>query len=196
MAETADKVRSFIAIGVRENLLAKLQQIETQLDAALPARSVKWVGPAQTHLTLKFLGEVDAARLDELRAAIAEACSGATPFNLNAAQLGCFPNFHRPRVVWIGLGGEIGKLRALQAHIESGAAGFGEREEQREFQPHLTIGRVRAFKPHDLRALEKTLRSTNVGVLDEWTVSEVALFKSDLASSGAVHTRLATFALG
>src|SRR5438128_2664815 len=92
MAAAAELVRAFIAIEPSDDVIAKLMELQKQLANSCPARSVKWTGREQMHLTLKFLGSVDAAQLEELRGALSDACAGIAPFPLAAARLGCFPN--------------------------------------------------------------------------------------------------------
>src|SRR5207302_4643540 len=97
----------FIAINPGEELVAELDALQRKLDADLPPRAVRWVRPQHIHLTLKFLGNVDAQQLAALREAFALACAGSAPFELCAAHVGCFPNRARPRVIWVGLDSDL-----------------------------------------------------------------------------------------
>lgn len=165
---------------------------------------MRWVKPEHLHLTLKFLGNVRAEQLDPLKDAITAACTGLGRFDLTLnGGLGCFPNAHAPRVVWLGIGGDVSALRDLQHRIEVAAMPFSTHQEsERHWQPHLTIGRIgRLTRWHDLRAIGGVIaRKAGLGqgrskpVLTDaplsWTVEEFDLFQSTLASGGPVHTCL------
>ena len=124
MFPNVDTIRAFIAINPCEELVAKLDALQRKLDADLPPRAVRWVLPQHIHLTLKFLGNVDAQQLAALREAFAQACAGMAPFELGAARVGCFPNRARPRVIWIGLDGDLNALRELQRRIDAATREF------------------------------------------------------------------------
>lgn len=113
------------------------------------------------------------------------------------AGLGCFPNYNRPRVVWLGLEGSTAVLKGLQAHLDRWLVNFDFEPEKRGFSPHLTIGRVhRQVSNRQRRELGDQIRGYEVPKLGEFTVESVHLFKSDLKPTGAVYTHLATAALG
>src|ERR671921_469856 len=65
---------------------------------------VRWSRPENVHLTLKFLGEVRAESLDDIRAALERVCTQHAPFNAALAELGAFPSARRGRTLWIGVG--------------------------------------------------------------------------------------------
>ena len=73
------------------------------------------------------------------------------PFSIDATKLGAFPNARRPKILWAGIGDGINELRALHADIEEGLLDLGcYRREDREYTPHLTLGRL----THDERAAD------------------------------------------
>jgi 2'-5' RNA ligase len=100
-----------------------------------------WARPEQIHLTLKFLGNVLVSCVENLITALQQACQGAGPFNLRLAKLGCFPNARSPRIVWVGLAGDLGALMELQGCVVQRMAAFSAHEDSQAFHPHLTIGR-------------------------------------------------------
>src|SRR5262245_3360116 len=98
------QVRVFIAVELPEGLLASLGQVQAQLRAAnLPLRLVR---PEGIHITLAFIGEIPAARVAALIAAVERGVVGIPLFSLRAEGLGLFPNARRPRVVWVGVQGD------------------------------------------------------------------------------------------
>lgn len=183
-------LRSFIAIELPGELQQAIAKATAGLQAALPRPLVRWVAPANIHLTLKFLGEVSAANLEQLaRSLRVEAASHAT-FTASIGGAGAFPNPRRPRVVWIGCEAPPA-LAGLQRGVEAVCARLGYASESRPFSPHLTIGRVgQTVAPAELERLRRALQQTEIGPLGTFTVNAIHIFKSDLQPGGSVYTRL------
>ena len=137
-----ESLRTFIAIELDESLRRALQSLQNRLKRQMPPGSVKWVAPEGVHLTLKFLGDTPAARVSEIVAAMRTACTGYGAFDLVVEGRGCFPNFRRPRVVWVAVRDRSQTIGSLQAAIEREVAPLGWPTEERAFTPHLTLGRV------------------------------------------------------
>ena len=112
-----EPIRAFIAIELPSQIKAALSELQDNLKTGKSA-SVKWVGPEGIHLTLKFLGNVDEAEIPALNKALSEAVRGVAPFYLELGEPGAFPSSQAPRVVWVGVGGEIEPLRTLHNNID------------------------------------------------------------------------------
>jgi len=152
---------------------------------------VTWVRPEGVHLTLKFLGEVEEPREGELRAALAEAAGPPSPggaeraVTLAIGGCGVFPDFRRPRVVWVGIAPEPA-LELLQDRVERAFAPLGFPTEARAFRPHLTLARAkREARPRDFSGLEAAL--AGIAFAETVTVAALDLMQSTLQSSGAVY---------
>jgi len=176
-------LRLFLAL----NFPPQVRQALWQATAPLRDRglAVKWVRAEGIHLTLKFLGEVDEERDGELRAALTRAAAGARALTMQLGGFGVFPDFQRPRVVWVGIAPEPA-LELLQHQVEREFAPLGFPTEARAFRPHLTLGRAaRDAQPRDFAGLEAALgplryeETVVVGALD--------LMESTLQSGGAVY---------
>ncbi|GMR04302.1 MAG: RNA 2',3'-cyclic phosphodiesterase [Thermodesulfobacteriota bacterium] len=155
-------------------------------------KRVSWVNPSNIHLTLKFLGEVDETRIDQIGEALEKAASGIRPFSLSTGKLGGFPNIANPRVLWLGLeGGE--EAVELQKKIDETLAGLGFEKEKRAFHPHLTLARIR--NPADGRALGALAIKLRHDINIEFTVDSFILFRSKLTPSGAEYSELRRFGL-
>lgn len=189
-------MRCFIAIPLDRALAREVSRLPRQLAPALPPDAVRWVRVDQLHLTLKFFGDVPEHRVPALKERLRQACSAGTPLRLALSGLGCFPNPARPRVVWIGVSGDIDALRQLQERVATATADFGDQPEEQAFHPHLTIGRLKRRDAATLRRAGEALAAASVGALGQWTVSEVLLFSSLLSSQGPTHTVLARAPLG
>jgi 2'-5' RNA ligase len=192
-----ESIRAFIAVELTDDLRRALRSMQRQLQTAPGASAVRWVAPENIHLTLKFLGNMDAARVTELSAALQTAVAGAAPFTLALRGLGCFPNTRRPNVIWVGVEGAVGEVAALAVRIEQAAAALGYPLEDRPFSPHLTVGRIKREARSDDRAVigraVESFPATELGVL---RAEDVRLIKSDLRPDGPLYTTLATAPLG
>ena len=183
-----EQVRSFIAIELPEEAKRLLQWIQAELKAG-GSFPVKWVDPQSIHLTLQFLGNVDAARIEKIQQVMKDAAKGIAPFRLQIGEPGVFPNPKRPRVVWVGVTGDLEQLGLLQKRIESGLAPLGFLPEKRDYTPHLTLGRVREqASAAEQQALGKIVTETRPGGSGAFTVSAVNLMRSQLTRDGAVYS--------
>jgi 2'-5' RNA ligase len=181
-------IRAFIAIELPPELKKELTKVETQLKINSPP-VIKWIEPGSIHITLKFLGETSDAILDDLILAMEESVVGVSPFKLDVRQLGAFPGVDRPQVIWVGVSGEMEKLKQLQKNLEKNTEQLGLKRESRTFSPHLTLGRVRdGARPDDIQRIGKLLNETVFTALHNINVNQINLMKSVLTPTGAIHT--------
>jgi 2'-5' RNA ligase len=187
-----DAIRAFIAIELPAAILVELGQVETRLKPDMPHDAVRWVKADSIHLTLKFLGQVPSDQMGLITSSLRAAVAGYAPFTLEISGAGCFPNLHRPRVVWVGVKDDAHRLHTLQRAVENAIAPLGYPTEIREFTPHLTLGRLaRDVRQTDQKKIGEVVQEAGVGSLGRWEVKEVALIKSDLKPSGAEYGILA-----
>ena len=197
LEEDMQTIRVFIAVELPPDLRDALGRAQRTLQAvdAGAARSVKWADPASVHLTLKFLGETPAAKLEAIGAAMQQAVAGRHALVLSLGAPGCFPTSRQPRVLWIGVTGEVDALSQLQAAVEATVSPLGFPTETRRFSPHLTLGRVRDGAAPDAAArLGAAIRSLKP-IAVSFVVTGISLMRSDLQPAGAVYTRLMEAAL-
>ena len=133
------------------------------------------------HLTLQFLGNISLAEVEKIQGALADV---ARTLHLRAEGIGGFPSLKNPRVIWVGLAGDVEQLEALQASVEEATG----RKEERKFHPHLTIGRVR-----EGRKLNVKLEPWKDKHFGSWEVRELLLMQSRLSPKGATHSVIARF---
>ncbi len=179
-------VRSFIAMDLPASVVCRLEDAQQGLKA-LKLRA-KWVRPENIHLTLKFLGNVSAGQIDAIASAMARAVDDQPALVLALRGVGFFPGIKRARVIWIGLGGQIQRLFALQRTLEEQLAAIGFAREKRPFKGHLTLGRIRqTVAPHVMRRIMDDYLNFSG---DEFIAGRICLFQSDLQPSGPVYSRL------
>jgi 2'-5' RNA ligase len=187
----AEQIRTFVAVELGQPQRAAMDKVQDALKRERAGRYVRWVAPEGIHLTLKFLGGVDASRMAELQAALIEACRGIPPFRLTISGVGAFPNTRRPRVVWVGLEGDTATAAQLAEQIEAAFAKLGFPREERPFSPHLTIGRIkRDSSPSDQQFAGEMVAQAQVGELGEVKARQVSIMKSDLRPTGSIYTQL------
>ena len=187
----AAQYRLFIALPVPQWVKQEIQLVQTRLRRELPEGCASWTRPEQWHLTLKFLGNVDTARVGALTDAVRVACERFTPLRLRAERVGCFPDLRKPRVVWVGVHDDENQLAGLAKAVEDAAAGFTAEKRQGGFTGHITVARMKNFKRPEAGILAGLAREMAERVLGEWTADAVELMRSELASDGAKHTCLA-----
>lgn len=182
-------MRLFIALELPSPVRAAAWEVAQRLGQS--GADVKWVARDNLHVTLKFLGEVDQGLLGDLGAALDAACAGVAAFNLRLGEVGAFPKPGRPRVIWLGLAGEVDRLAALAAKVQERVEPLGFEPEPRAFKSHLTIGRVRqprgrkAAPPPAALVRELAARQGEQG--PAFIADRVVLMHSTLKPTGAVY---------
>lgn len=175
-------IRAFIAIHLPEAARAELGRVCALLAEQMPPRSTRWVEPHLLHLTLRFLGETAVSQLAALSAALDAVTAQYAPLTLHLSALGSFPNRQRPRVIWVGLAGDLTAVHALQVDIEQMARHLGWEAEDKPFRAHVTLARIK-----DGRFLQGINWGSQVQELVV-PVTAVYLIQSQLRPSGPVYT--------
>ncbi|MEK7848395.1 MAG: RNA 2',3'-cyclic phosphodiesterase, partial [Chloroflexota bacterium] len=179
-------IRAFVAIELPGAVRRALSQAQEGLKPA-SGNAMRWVNTEGIHLTLKFLGDIEEARVPEIISALEAACAPVPPFNLGLGQTGAFPNPGSPRVLWVGLTGSLDSLVYLQRRVEDGLEALGFPHEERGFSPHLTLGRVReGIAPGQRRDIGQALARCQVPVVAPFRVDGLALMRSQLTPQGAI----------
>ncbi len=182
-------LRGFCAIELPPEVRAACARyIETLREAGRDVRA-SWDKEEKLHLTLKFFGEIEEGRIQTLTDALARAASLTTSFELKIRGTGAFPPRGLPRVLWLGVVDESGKLAELHQHLEDECAARSFPREHKSFHPHLTIARLR--RPEGARRLANLHKSRNFDA-PAFDVNEIVLMKSDLSPHGSSYTKLAT----
>jgi RNA 2',3'-cyclic 3'-phosphodiesterase len=183
-------VRLFIAIELTREIRDALLEFLQQMRGVAP--QAKWVRPENLHVTLKFLGHTDAAKLASIETALAS-FRDPNPVTLEFRGLGFFPNERRPRVFWVGMEASA-NLATLAQTIDQTTHKLGFELENRPFAPHLTLARFeRPGLPAPLTTAVKQNAARSFGSL---TAREFHLIESKLKPTGAEYTTLQTFPFG
>ena len=176
-------MRTFIAIEmpkeIKEILLDAQKQINTEKAKIRPAKAF--------HLTLKFLGEVEEKKIEDIKSALKEI--KFEKFNTALTEIGVFPNESYIRVVWAGLDDSKSKIKKLQQEIDEKFQKLGFKKDTR-FHPHVTLARVKFVK--DKQDFIKDLREIKIKK-ESFQITEFKLVKSILTPEGPVYEDLASF---
>jgi 2'-5' RNA ligase len=190
VAHNPEQIRCFIAIELPEEAKRGLARLKKELESD-EHEFVKWVDPGQTHVTLKFLGNIPSKRVTEVTGAMRKAAQGISRFHLEISGLGAFPSLRQARVFWVGIGGEIDKLSRLQHNIDSALTALGFAEEERSFVPHLTLARIRqGAPPLERRSFGELVGATAFEDKYDVEVGAISLMRSQLTPAGAIYTCL------
>jgi 2'-5' RNA ligase len=181
------EIRSFLAFELGEEIIKIISRSSRDLKKHLP--DARWIKAGNIHLTVVFLGNVHSNDIAALGKEVKKVCRRHGPFKIFLNGLGMFGSQRSPRVIWIGLDGDIRQMgyfrNALNQHLKP----YGVKREKRPFKPHLTLGRFKkgAGSSGSLNQIleeHKTIKSP------ELMLKELVLFKSDPTPAGAVYTRL------
>lgn len=179
-------MRTFIAIEIPEETKKAIAELQARLKDS--GAEASWTRPEGIHLTLKFLGEVPKERIGEVRNALVQAAEGRSRFRLTVAGTGVFPNEKDPRVVWVGVSGELDKLMGLQIRVEEHMVRLGFQQEDRRFTPHLTLGRIKKLSSRG--SWVHALEGVRGIALPGFEVAGLSLMKSELGRAGSVYTEI------
>lgn len=181
-------IRTFIAFPLPKAVITRIFDVQEHLKTKdFP---VRWVRPESIHLTLKFLGDTPIDTLNVIAMAMEETMNECSPITLFTKSLGVFPGIKKPRVIWVGLAGDIKALTDAQAKLESNLEKIGFSKETRPFKGHLTIGRIKGHI--DSVKLFDVLRSFSQFASEPFETMELIHYKSELKPSGAFYTILKT----
>jgi 2'-5' RNA ligase len=186
----SDKIRTFVAIEIPANIINGLGLLIESLRESSGDARIRWVKPESIHLTLKFIGDASPGSVSKITNNLEKPAVNRSKFEITVGGLGCFPNWHKPRVVWVGVSEDSGELASLQKEIDLALEPLGIMPETRPYHAHLTVGRVK--NPGEIG---KRFSEMEIDTIGNVQVDEFCLIKSDLRSDGAVYTNLATFKL-
>jgi len=184
-------LRCFIAIEIPETIKKSVLDIIDSLRKS--GADVKWLTDENLHITLQFLGETDESLIPAIKGALDKILATYSPFYIKIANVGCFPDGRRPRIIWVGME-EAQTLITLRKDIATEMVKFGYQKEERGFTPHVTIGRVKSNR--NMGELLRRLEEFKIADFPGFEVQNIRLMKSELKPSGAKHYCLAEIPIG
>ncbi len=177
-------IRAFIAVTLAKSVVEEIAKVRALLQE--PKGDIRWTRIEGLHLTLKFLGDIARDQVEAIVAVLQDISQQRPPLRVVAQGLGAFPNLRRPRVLWVGLQGE--RISELSEAIETALLPLDFPPEEREFIPHLTLGRVRS--PKGWEHVLPILKAHEQMCFGESLIDHITLYQSDLRPDGAIYTPL------
>jgi 2'-5' RNA ligase len=185
-------IRSFLAFELPPDMKRIVSRVSGE--AKTSNLDVRWVNPGNIHLTVVFLGSINRGDIPQMRAVIQGVVSQYNPFHISLKGVGLFPNRRRPRVLWLGLHGDIERISYLKDALQEQLTPFGIKEEKRTFKPHLTLGRFRKTGRGNYQLDDFLERYAEVSS-PVCSLKELVQFQSDLGPGGATYTKLESWPL-
>jgi 2'-5' RNA ligase len=184
------KIRSFLALDPPEEVLREIGAVQNRLRKLIEG-DIRWVRPEGIHLTLKFFGDVSGDDVANIATVVEKDAEGERPFSLAIGGAGVFPDPHRPRVLWLGMNGDVERLLVFQKGLEQTLHEIGFPREERPFRPHLTLGRIKTSR--GLIGLVRALEKGEEYTAGRFIASGLSLMQSELTPRGAIYTKLKWF---
>ncbi|MFP3950194.1 MAG: RNA 2',3'-cyclic phosphodiesterase [Candidatus Micrarchaeia archaeon] len=172
-------MRLFVAVELPGKIKERLKSLEEEL----PDSGLRKVGSEKMHITLKFLGEVEAGNLGRVVKALGDV--EFSPFSIGVEGIGAFPSKEYVRVLWAGT--KSRSLDALAEKVEGAMGGLFPRE-KRPFSGHITLARVK--KKTDFSGFFSKHDGEKFG---EFRVDRFLLMQSILKRGGAEYSVVAEF---
>ena len=184
-------IRTFLSIPVPQEVRSKKNMLYSTLEES-PAK-INWVKNVQLHLTIKFLSHTPESIIEKIINEVGSVTSTLRPFEIIIESTGCFPIKERPRVLWMGVNGNLDPLYDLFTKIDSALDLLGFPKEQQGYTPHITLARIKY--PQKWTPNISTFLKSSYDPID-FPIDRVQYFSSELLPSGTVHTLLKSFPLG
>lgn len=176
-------IRSFIGIFAPREIRSTIKEIQSSLKEQDP--SVRWEKEEKLHITMKFLGNTEEARLSSLCQELEKSFESFSSFEVRLTSVGAFPPGQNPRIIWIGSSlKENERLAECWEIVEKVCSEHGFKKEERAFHPHITLGRVKSRASDGLMRALQTVRFEPLF----FPCREIAVMKSVLSSSGSTYS--------
>ena len=183
--------RTFISIPVPNEVQTKKNMLYTTLERC-PSK-INWVKNKQLHLTVKYLGNTPETAYSKIIDSLSDITKSINPFEVFIKGTGCFPSFKRPKVLWMGVNGDLDSLSNLFLKVEQTLEPLGFSVDNQEYTPHITIAKIKYPQKYtpDISEFSNSYYDPIV-----FNVDRVQFLCSEPLSSGAVHSLLKSFPLG
>jgi 2'-5' RNA ligase len=187
-------IRAFLAVKSSPEVRQSAQRVIAEFaEVPLGGSKVKWVEPEQSHITIKFFGDIAPEATSAICRNVQSVLEDVESFQIDVKGVGAFPDLRRPRTIWAGVDQGADRMVDLATRIEAAMEPLGYPREHRRFHPHLTLGRLRGRGvAAELGDRISDLADSPFGRIQ---VTELVLLSSELARSGPVYNRMATLPL-
>ncbi|EKD42519.1 MAG: hypothetical protein ACD_73C00124G0001 [uncultured bacterium] len=186
------QLRLFVAIPLSIEIQSKIESICSALKKQSPNQ--KWARSEGLHITLKFLGACDPALIDkQINPGLSTLFSQHKKFKLKIESMGAFPNETKPRILWVSVCDEQKLLTPLVKKLETFFEPLGFKKELHDYNPHVTITRIKNKLPPSCLEAFASFKSEFFG---ELFVEKICLYQSESAPGGSLYKIIADYPLG
>lgn len=182
--------RLFAAIKIHPS--KEFIRIYTELRNALCNNSIKWVDVNNIHITLKFFGETDEARIPEITGSLHKTATENSSFAIRLLNAGIFGSSYNPRVIWFGIDRNP-ELEKLAVDVLDAMDNIGFARDRQNFVPHLTVGRIKKIK--DIRVFQEIIQKYRSVEIQVENVESFHLYESILRPQGPEYREVESFLL-
>ncbi len=179
-------MRTFISVELTTEIKQKISELINKLGGGETA--IKWGKAENLHITLKFLGNVEDNKIENLIELASKAVAGTGSFKAKFKGVGTFPGGSNPRIIWVGTDEGGDKLCNLAKNLEETLSNAGYKSEEREFRPHITIGRIKGKTGLD--KLKEKLLAHKESEFGEALIDRIHVMKSTLTPKGPLYEKI------
>jgi len=187
--------RCSIVIRIPAELQAEMAELQLQIRRRAGADLVRWTPSSELVLTLLSLGEIGVGQMAQIAATLPTVVSAHPAFKLQLEGLGGSPNNLQPRVLWVGVAGDVLGLAQLQQAIEHAVVPLVPHQEVRQFQAQVPIGRLKQESEANRSALGRAVRMAQIGGVGSLMVTSVELIRMAATTAGPTIVTVQSFAL-
>ena len=180
-------LRTFISVTLPKKIVSVSNMLQTTVISKKD--NIKWVNPGNIHLTLKFLGHTPFEAADEINKVLKDLVINHSGMELNITGTGCFPKIERPRVLWLGIDGNIGQLQDFVTDINTRLEKLGFPLDEDEFIPHITLARIK-YPPKDTPDISNFINTSYEPI--NFNINRIRFMSSELFPNGPIYSILGT----
>ncbi len=184
-------IRTFISVTLPKKIVSLSEMLQTTVISK--KANIKWVYPGNIHLTLKFLGHTPFEAADEINEALEKMVVNHSGMELNINETGCFPKIERPRVLWLGVGGQVSQLQDFVADLNNKLEKLGFPLDENEYIPHITLARIK-YPPKDTPDISNYINTSYEPI--KFNINRIRFMSSELFPNGPIYSILGTHFLG
>ena len=180
-------IRTFIALDTPETVTKVALSLQSSVK--VNPKAVRWVRKENIHITLRYIGPTAPEEVEKINRLLSEIVGQNSDLSLNVSGTGCFPKKERPRILWLGVDGDVVELKLLVEMINSEMVQLGYPQEERNYSPHISIGRIRY--PQKVTPDVTDFLSAEYEPIS-WNIPKIIFYQSELLPSGAIYSILGT----
>ena len=184
-------LRTFISVTLPKKIVSTSKMLQTTVISKKD--NIKWVNPGNIHLTLKFMGQTLLEATDEINEVLEKMVVNYSGMECTIDGTGCFPNVERPRVLWLGVKGQISQLQDFVADLNKKLEKLGFPLDENEHIPHITLARIK-YPPKDTPDISNFINTSYEPI--KFNINRIRFMSSELFPNGPIYSILGTHFLG